>query len=107
MGLQQMHEVALIRHAYTRTTCQRAGIGSALLAHLQSLANGPILIGTWRAATWAVQFYQRRGFRLIEGTKRETVLRQYWIISERQIEDSVALGDERWFANDASGSGRK
>src|SRR2546426_3795370 len=31
MGLQQVHDVALIRHAYTRTSEQGAGVGSALL----------------------------------------------------------------------------
>src|SRR5690242_13627619 len=43
MGLQHVHDVALIRHAYTRTTWQGSGIGGALLAHLQSLTDRPIL----------------------------------------------------------------
>src|SRR2546423_8886660 len=53
MGLQQLSDVALIRHAYTRTARQGRGIGSALLTHLQARTERPILIGTWKAATWA------------------------------------------------------
>ena len=101
MGLQQVQDVALIRHAYTRTNRQRAGIGSALLAHLQSLTGGPILIGTWTVATWAIRFYQRHSFRLVGDLQREALLRRYWTISERQIEESVVLGNERWFAQQA------
>jgi len=104
MGLQQVGDVALIRHAYTRTARQGRGVGSALLAHLQSLTNRPILIGTWKAATWAIRFYEARGFRIVEDLQRETLLRQYWTISQRQIDDSVVLGSERWFAHDVGGS---
>ncbi len=98
MGLQQMGDVALVRHAYTRTARQHSGIGSALLAHLVSLTDRPILIGTWRAATWAIEFYERRGFARIEGAQRDSLLRRYWTIPDRQIEDSVVLGNDRWFA---------
>jgi GNAT superfamily N-acetyltransferase len=96
MGLQQVGDITLIRHAYTRTTRQGAGIGSALLAHLLSLTHRPVLVGTWRAATWAIQFYERRGFTRIAGWQRETLLRRYWTIPERQIEESVVLGNTRW-----------
>jgi N-acetylglutamate synthase-like GNAT family acetyltransferase len=96
MGLQEVGDVALIRHAYTRTTRQRGGIGSALLAHLRSLTDRPILIGTWRAATWAIQFYEGRGFSRVEDDQVEALLRRYWTIGERQIEESVVLGCERW-----------
>ena len=101
MGLQQVGDVSLIRHAYTRTNRQRTGIGSALLAHLQSLTDRPILVGTWKAATWAIRFYEGHGFKSIEGHHSEILLRQYWTISERQIEDSLVLGNERWFARPA------
>src|ERR1051325_10019534 len=107
MGLQQVHDVALIRHAYTRTTRQGAGIGSALLARLQSLADRPILIGTWRAATWAIRFYERRGFVPIEGLQRDLLLRRYWTIGERQIADPVVLGDEGCFPRHSDGAPRK
>jgi GNAT superfamily N-acetyltransferase len=96
MGLQQVGDVTLIRHAYTRTTLQGAGIGSALLAHLLALTDRPVLVGTWKAATWAIQFYERRGFTRIAGWQRERLLRRYWTIPERQIEESVVLGNTRW-----------
>ena len=101
MGLQQVGDVALVRHAYTRTKRQNAGIGSALLAHLQSLTDRPILVGTWKAAGWAVRFYERRGFTLINDPTRETLLRRYWTIPDSQIGHSVVLGNERWFSNTA------
>ena len=56
----------------------------------------PVLVGTWKAASWAVAFYERHGFRLVDGV--ETLLRRYWTVSERQIESSVVLADRRWFA---------
>lgn len=95
MGLQDRGEVALIRHAYTRTAAQGTGAGSALIAHLRSLTRKPMLVGTWRAATWAVAFYQKRGFRLVGDAEKERLLRRYWNIPERQIEDSVVLESSR------------
>jgi GNAT superfamily N-acetyltransferase len=106
MGLQQVGDVALVRHAYTRTRRQRAGIGGALLAHLQSLTDRPILIGTWKAASWAIRFYERHGFTLINGPTRETLLRRYWTIPDGQIGHSVVLADERWFANMATATNK-
>src|SRR5262249_34924695 len=47
MGLQDRGEVALIRHAYTRTAAQGSGAGSALIAHLRSMTRKPMLVGTW------------------------------------------------------------
>src|SRR5579872_2859811 len=46
MGMQELQDVILIRHAYVRTSCQKRGIGTALLSHLQKLAKGSVLIGT-------------------------------------------------------------
>jgi GNAT superfamily N-acetyltransferase len=34
MGLQQVQDVTLIRHAYVRTSSQKRGIGARLLSHL-------------------------------------------------------------------------
>jgi N-acetylglutamate synthase-like GNAT family acetyltransferase len=39
MGLQQVQDVTLIRHAYVRTSSQKRGIGGHLLSHLRELAN--------------------------------------------------------------------
>jgi hypothetical protein len=48
-------------------------------------------VGTWKAATWAVRFYERRGFRLVSEEEKARLLRRYWSIPERQIEESVVL----------------
>jgi GNAT superfamily N-acetyltransferase len=98
MGLQLVRDVALIRHAYTRSTKQRRGIGAALLAHARQKTDRPILIGTWKAATWAIRFYEAHGFRLTPDDMKAHLLRRYWKISKRQLEESVVLADERWFS---------
>ena len=99
MGAQDVRDVTLIRHAYVLSAKRRGGIGSALIAALMESTERPILVGTWKAATWAVRFYERHGFQLAKDT--ETLLRRYWAISDRQIETSVVLADRRWFANAA------
>lgn len=99
MGLQQVGDVALIRHAYVKTAGQRRGIGKGLLAHLQRQTDLPMLVGTWKAATWAIQFYQKHGFRLAQpALLKDQLLRQFWSVAQRQIEESVVLGDERYLA---------
>src|SRR5437868_2435477 len=65
MGIQDVKDVTLIRHAYVRTAARRRGIGQALLQHLKELTHRPVLIGTWKAATWAIRFYEKNGFRLL------------------------------------------
>jgi GNAT superfamily N-acetyltransferase len=98
MGLQHVGDVALIRHAYTRTANRGAGIGTALLGHLRGQTDRPMLVGTWKAATWAIRFYQGRGFRLVSAPDKDQLLRRYWTVPDRQIEESVVLADARWFA---------
>jgi N-acetylglutamate synthase-like GNAT family acetyltransferase len=70
MGIQLVKDVTLIRHAYVRTRRQKAGIGAQLLAHLRSLTSGPVLIGTWADASWAIRFYEKHGFQLVDTKKR-------------------------------------
>ena len=48
-------------------------------------------------STACLAFYQSQGFRVL-GEEKDEVLRRYWTISERQIEESVVLADERWTA---------
>jgi N-acetylglutamate synthase-like GNAT family acetyltransferase len=72
---------------------QGRGIGSSLLAHLMNLPHGPLLVGTWADAAWAVRFYERHGFRLVTPAEKDRLLRHYWRIPERQVETSVVL---RW-----------
>ncbi len=98
IGLQLVADVALIRHAYTRTASQRRGIGATLLAHVRRQTDRPILVGTWKAATWAVGFYEREGFALVPGEDKSPLLKRYWTVPDRQIDESVVLGDRRWFS---------
>ena len=96
MGMQDRGAVALVRHAYVAPTTQRKGVGTRLLRHVQSLADKPILIGTWADASWAIEFYRRNGFTLVPDSHKNHLLRTYWSIPERQIETSVVLADRRW-----------
>lgn len=91
MGIQDVLDVALIRHAYTRTAGQGKGLGGRLLAHLAGQSDRPILIGTWTTATWAIRFYEARGFELVTPIEKERLLKRYWTVSERQIAESVVL----------------
>ncbi|HYY60514.1 MAG TPA: GNAT family N-acetyltransferase [Burkholderiales bacterium] len=96
MGIQDRGEVTLIRHAYVRTVERRQGIGEALLRHLETLTAKPILIGTWSAATWAIRFYEKHGYRVLTRPEIVSLLRKYWRIPERQVETSVVLANARW-----------
>lgn len=91
MGIQPVHDVELIRHAYVFPGRQRLGVGAALLGHLMSLADRRVLVGTWAAAGWAIRFYERHGFELVGREETVALLREYWTISDRQIETSVVL----------------
>jgi len=91
MGIQDKGDVTLIRHAYVRTETQKRGIGTRLLAHLESMTDGPILIGTWKAASWAISFYEKNGYDLTSETEKNRLLRRYWSIPARQVDTSVVL----------------
>ena len=96
MGIQPVQDVTLIRHAYVRTARRNGGIGGKLLAHLRTLTHRPVLIGTWAAATWAVAFYEKHGFRKVTPQEKDRLLRKYWRIPDRQVETSVVLADQEW-----------
>jgi N-acetylglutamate synthase-like GNAT family acetyltransferase len=96
MGIQDKGAVALVRHAYVAPTTQRNGVGTRLLRHVQGLAGKPVLIGTWAAASWAIEFYRRNGFSVVSNSHKDRLLRTYWSIPARQIETSVVLADGRW-----------
>ena len=91
MGIQRVKEVTLIRHAYVRTLWRRAGIGAQLLTHLCNLAGGPVLVGTWADASWAIRFYEKHGFRLVGGEEKNRLLKTYWTIPDEQAARSVVL----------------
>jgi GNAT superfamily N-acetyltransferase len=95
MGIQPVGDVDLIRHAYVMPGRQRGGVGSALLAHIRSRGDRPMLVGTWAAADWAIRFYERHGFELVSPERKTVLLRTYWSIPDRQIETSVVLTDGR------------
>ena len=76
MGLQDVKDVALIRHAYVAPANQRQGVGGRLLSHVRGLTERPVLIGTWAAATWAVVFYERHGFSVSSREEKERLLRR-------------------------------
>jgi len=96
MGIQQVKDVTLIRHAYVRTSSQAKGIGGRLLSHLRGLAKAPLLIGTWADAAWAIHFYEKHGFQIISPSEKDRLLRKYWTIPERQAETSVVLASQEW-----------
>ena len=96
MGIQDKADVELIRHAYVRTKQRKKGVGSLLLQELMKDAKKPILIGTWKAADWAIRFYEKHGFRLVEEEEKNRLLKKYWAIPDRQVETSVVLVDEKY-----------
>ena len=96
MGIQPVQDVTLIRHAYVATTSQRKGIGALLLSHLRKMTPGPVLIGTWADAPWAIRFYEKHGFQLVTREQKDRLLRKYWSIPERQAAVSVVLADTNW-----------
>lgn len=95
MGIQDVKDVTLIRHAYVRTRARKQGIGGKLLRHLVSLTERPIMIGTWKAAQWAIDFYAKHGFRLVTEAEKDRLLKTYWSIPERQIVTSVVMVDDK------------
>ena len=93
MGIQSVHDVDLIRHAYVSPGSQRHGVGGALLAHLARSTTRRMLVGTWAAADWAIRFYRRHGFELVSPERKTALLQNYWTIPDRQIETSVVLAN--------------
>jgi N-acetylglutamate synthase-like GNAT family acetyltransferase len=97
MGIQDVQDVTLIRHAYVRTTKRNSGIGGQLLAFLREKTEKPLLMGTWADAVWAIRFYEKHEFRLVIPEEKDRLLKKYWSIPERQVETSVVLADQLWF----------
>lgn len=91
MGIQDVGDVDLIRHAYVSPESQRHGVGSELLEQLVGSTARQTLVGTWAAATWAIDFYRRHGFELVSPESARDLLKTYWTIPDRQVETSVVL----------------
>ena len=92
IGVQEVKDVILIRHAYTLTSYQGKGAGSALLKYLlKKNQNSRLLVGTWKNAKWAIRFYEKFDF-ILHGKEQSTLLlKKYWKIPSKQIENSVVL----------------
>jgi GNAT superfamily N-acetyltransferase len=92
IGIQEVKDVVLIRHAYTLSSYQGKGAGSALLEYLlKKNLNSRLLVGTWKDATWAIRFYEKFGFILHAKEEKTLLLKKYWKIPSKQIENSVVL----------------
>ena len=92
IGIQEVKDVILIRHAYTLTFYQGKGIASELLKYLlKKNQNSRLLVGTWRDATWAIRFYEKFGFILHTKEQSTLLLKKYWEIPSQQIENSIVL----------------
>ena len=92
IGIQEVKDVILIRHAYTLTSFQNKGTGSALLEYLlKKNQNSRLLVGTWKKANWAIRFYEKFGFIPHGKDQSALLLKKYWKISSKQIKNSVVL----------------
>ncbi|MFH0849123.1 MAG: GNAT family N-acetyltransferase [archaeon] len=90
-GLQPVRDVTLLRHMYVLPEYQSRSVGGKLLSYIEGITSTKqVLVGTWKAATWAIRFYEKHGFTLLPN--KDELLRRYWKIPERQIELSVVLG---------------
>lgn len=107
MGVQDKGPVILIRHAYVRTSARRQGIGAALLSALRKQTDKPVLIGTWRAAQWALDFYAKHGFTVLPDDTAQVLLARFWRVAARQMATSVVLADERFLASSLHSSPRQ
>ncbi len=93
IGIEITGDVTLIRHTYVLPQWQRQSIASKLLAYLKEMVTTPrLLVGTWADAEWAITFYEKHGFKLLPN--KDELLKTYWDIPQRQIEESVVLGIE-------------
>ena len=67
-------------------------MGGSLLKYLFEINQSTcLLVGTWREAAWAIQFYEKFGFVLQTKKKTVQLLKKYWGIPLKQIINSVVL----------------
>lgn len=107
MGFQSVRDVDLVRHAYVLPQYQGHGIGGMLIRYIEARTTRQILIGTWEAATWAISFYQGRGYQLASEGDKNMLLQRYWTVSQRQIATSVVLAKPAYrerYADPVAGS---
>ena len=92
MGIQDVDDVTLIRHAYVRRPAAR-GVGTRLLAHLVRFADaaGEASAGRHVGGGQVGRALLRASrLRLVTPAEKDRLLRCYWSIPERQVETSVA-----------------
>lgn len=89
MGLENVGNVALFRHAYVTPHYQQQGIASRLHEHLESQIHqvDRIIIGTYAANYKARSALEKAGYRL--SADPEEVLRTYYDIPEDRLMSSV------------------
>jgi GNAT superfamily N-acetyltransferase len=91
MGFQDKGSVQLIRHAYVKTSEQGKGIGGKLMRHLIDRSEKPLLVGTWKKAVWAIEFYEKHGFVRVGDEESRKLLKLYWKIPLWHAETSLVL----------------
>ena len=58
---------------------------------LEKNKNSRLLVGTWKNAKWAIKFYEKFGFKFHSAEQSALLLKKYWTIPSKQIENSVVL----------------
>ena len=102
MGIQDVGPVHLIRHAYVDPRHQGEGLGGALIERICEELTGQVLVGTWRAAEWAIRFYEKHGFALVSPAATARLLQTHWNIPETQAAVSVVLARPEIVGHDAA-----
>jgi len=89
MALEYVRDVALLRHAYILPGHERAGIGSAMLAHVEAEIRGVrrVVIGTYTGNYKARGALEKAGYR--PSPDPERVLRTYYTIPEDRLRTSL------------------
>ena len=86
IGVQEIKDVVMIRHAYTLTAYQGKGTGNALLKYLlNNHQNSRLLVGTWQDAKWAIQFYEKFDFVLHAKEESALLLEKYWNTRQNKL----------------------
>ena len=52
--------------------------------------------------SWAIGFYEKHGFRVVDRDEKNVLLKKYWNIPDRQVETSVVLADAAWPSRSAA-----
>ena len=97
MGIQDVKDVSLIRHAYVTTTYQNRGIGSQLLSHLRSLTNRPFLVGTWEDADVGCSFLQKSRLQTAIKRNKGSTLERVLVYLQ------IVRSKPRWFSQTING----